>query len=228
MKPKLPTPDLDHLPHEIFDKIYEPREDTFLLLDALEKDEEKIKSMDPKICMEIGCASGCVITFLAKMIDKNIQYLSTDINPFALPSTRETFEKNKCKGYLDVVNCDLLNPFSIQMHKMIDVIIFNAPYVPTTEEELNECKDKLEDKLIYHSWAGGKDGMQVTNKLLPHINTFLSPNGFFYLVAIEQNDPTEIIERMHKEYGFSCEIVLKRRARNESLSILRFQKTNNK
>lgn len=51
---KLPTPDLSHLQWSDYEHIYEPSDDTFLLLDALEKDREFIENCSPFLCVEIG------------------------------------------------------------------------------------------------------------------------------------------------------------------------------
>lgn len=45
--------------------------------------------------------------------------------------------------------------------------------------------------------------------------------GVFYLLVIEQNKPTEIMELM-KLHGFECEIIKKKKAFNERLQIMKF------
>jgi release factor glutamine methyltransferase len=71
----LPTPDLSHLKAADYERIYEPAgtypplpfvtkpqvrtieisiEDTFLFLDALEKDADFLRSRRPLVCLEIG------------------------------------------------------------------------------------------------------------------------------------------------------------------------------
>ncbi|KAG5496270.1 hypothetical protein JKF63_02571 [Porcisia hertigi] len=44
--------------------VYEPEADTFLFLEALDKDARMLCSLQPERCVEIGCGSGTVITHL--------------------------------------------------------------------------------------------------------------------------------------------------------------------
>ena len=47
-------PDLDHLTVHDFRDIYEPSDDTFLLIDAIAADVEEIRAQRPRIVVEIG------------------------------------------------------------------------------------------------------------------------------------------------------------------------------
>ncbi|KPI87409.1 putative eRF1 methyltransferase catalytic subunit [Leptomonas seymouri] len=44
--------------------VYEPEADTFLFLEALDKDTNLLRELSPSRCIEIGCGSGTVITHL--------------------------------------------------------------------------------------------------------------------------------------------------------------------
>ena len=57
------VPDLNHLARADFEQVYEPSDDTYLFLDGILSECDYIKSVvNPKICVEIGTGSGCVIT----------------------------------------------------------------------------------------------------------------------------------------------------------------------
>ena len=53
-------PYLDHIDQSEFQYIYEPSDDTFLLMDTLYSDIPQIMAESPSICLEIGSGSGCI------------------------------------------------------------------------------------------------------------------------------------------------------------------------
>ncbi|OCB91164.1 hypothetical protein A7U60_g1572 [Sanghuangporus baumii] len=196
----LPTPDLSHLTHEDYERVYEPaanKEDTFILLDALEADVEELLEAKPRICLEIGSGSGCVSTFAAKILGPSeCLYLCTDINKHAARCTHLTGRQNNVT--LDPVLSSLSDAFNQRFRKCggVDLLIFNPPYVPTADEEALNAQG---DADIAGAWAGGKLGMEITNQVLN--NDILSHSGRFYLVAVKQNDVPSIQERMNIEQG---------------------------
>jgi len=114
----------------------------------------------------------------------------------------------------------LTGPVSARLRNSVDLLIFNPPYVPT---ESTESQQGQEHGQISSSWAGGFNGMEVTNKLLDESKTLLSANGRFYLVAIKQNNIPEISQRLLK-CRMTTEIVLQRRAGREQLFVLRISR----
>lgn len=48
----------------------------------------------------------------------------------------------------------------------VDIILFNPPYVPTSSDE---AEDAQEARTIEGSWAGGFNGMELTNIFLKRV-----------------------------------------------------------
>ncbi|KAJ7042625.1 S-adenosyl-L-methionine-dependent methyltransferase [Mycena alexandri] len=217
----IPTPDLTHLRPEDYEHVYEPAEDTFILLDALEQDAEQLTSLKPSISLEIGSGSGCVSTFLASITGSSaLLYLCTDINSHACKCSAATGRQNKVS--LELVNASLAHPLLARLHKSVDIILFNPPYVPTVGDEASGAQN---DRDIGGSWAGGQDGMQVTDRFFPQVANLLSPRGRFYLVAVAQNNIPDIQRRMRENYALESKIVLQRRAGREHLSVILFTRS---
>lgn len=209
----LPTPDISHLTSKDYEHIYEPAEDSFLFLDALEKDRDYILSLRPTICFEIGSGSGIVSTFLAKILGKESAfYFCSDINPTAASVTHLTGLQNNVD--LNPVISDLVSPCASRLRGQIDILLFNPPYVVTPSEEVGSHG-------IEASWAGGLNGREVIDRLLPMIPDLLSASGTFYMVVIKQNKPEEI-QKIMSEKGFQMTNVLSRKSGPENLSVLKF------
>lgn len=202
------TPYQNHINKADFDHVYEPAEDSFLLIDALEKDLEYLKKKNPTFCLEVGSGSGVIITAFGMAFPQTF-CLSTDINFKACVMSKQTADYNKVK--LDTCNMDLTSSFT---DNVFDVIIFNPPYVVTESEECGGCD-------ITASWAGGTKGREITDRLLTMIPKKLANNGVFYLLLIEENIPDEVVQIM-SSYGYKSEIVLKRKVRNEQQLVFKF------
>ncbi|XP_030030242.2 methyltransferase N6AMT1 isoform X1 [Manduca sexta] len=202
------TPYQNHIDKADFDHVYEPAEDSFLLIDALEKDLDHLKAKNPTFCLEVGSGSGVIITAFGMAFPKTF-CVSTDINFKACEMSKATSIHNNVQ--LDSVAMDLACNF---VNHMFDVIIFNPPYVVT---DSNECGAND----ITASWAGGLKGREVTDRFLAMIPKKLAPNGVFYLLLIEDNIPNEVVQIMSR-YGFKSETVIKRRVKNEQQLVLKF------
>ncbi|XP_072023144.1 methyltransferase N6AMT1-like, partial [Amphiura filiformis] len=127
------TPNYSHLTQQDYENVYEPAEDTFLLMDALEQDIDNIHQLKPSVCVEIGCGSGLVITFLAKILNNSAMYIATDRNAIAAECAKRTASQNQV--VVEVVTSDLLQALQPQLNGGIDLLLFNPPYVVTPSEE---------------------------------------------------------------------------------------------
>ncbi|MCJ1261472.1 S-adenosylmethionine-dependent methyltransferase [Lobaria immixta] len=238
----LPTPSTSHVNT---DRIYDPAEDSFLLLDTFSSKSEveflktrfmrrtdqvnQHDSLPPPTILEVGTGSGVILAFVtahAKEIFGRADVLSlgTDVNRYACQATEQTVRQTcrdtatnntigmaKGKNPLAILNADLTTPIR---SGMIDVLIFNPPYVPTSEipnaaaaeaenDEVTSSSGKstFEDHshMLALSYAGGVHGMEVTSRLLDQIPFVLSKSrGVAYILLCRQNRPDTVIQQIRR------------------------------
>lgn len=216
----LPTPDTSHVSYE---QIYEPAEDSYLLLDALSSPSETAflrehfgRNNATPVILEVGTGSGVVLAFTTANAQTifgrtDVMALGCDINSFACRAASQTVKRaiseseTSCAGqFLDVVNADLT---SCLVPNSIDVLIFNPPYVPAElpdfakHDQYNSTNGILnssdafnrDSHLLALSYAGGVDGMEITNRLLEQLSKVLSEDrGVAYVLLCAQNKPEEV------------------------------------
>ncbi|KAH8676813.1 hypothetical protein BGZ60DRAFT_371745 [Tricladium varicosporioides] len=217
----LPTPSTDHVD---FDKIYEPAEDSYLLLDTLSSESEKAflhthfgPSTPAPFVIEIGSGSGVVLSFIhahSEIIFGRADILTAgvDVNLHACKATIQTVNvaenEQQSRGlthgfYLGNISTDLgtaLRPGNV------DVLVFNPPYVPTPNlppllQDENLSSFDTDSHLLSLSYAGGEDGMEVTNRLLDALPEILDrTRGCAYILLCAQNKP-EVVKEMIREWG---------------------------
>ncbi|QSS61391.1 methyltransferase [Histoplasma capsulatum] len=178
------------------------------------------------LVVEVGTGSGVVLAFVAANADiifgrRDILTLGTDVNSNACSATRQTV----CLAITDVQKRGLGNPVagpSTVRPKFlssltadlctplrpgsVDVLIFNPPYVPTSELPDIPSSDmgnislpqfERESHLLSLSYAGGELGMETTNRLLNSIPEVLDPvRGVAYVLLCAQNKPDEVKARI--------------------------------
>lgn len=177
----------------IAQNIYEPAEDTFLLISALEKLDLKNKT-----CLEIGTGTGIIALFLAKRAKK---VLAVDINPQALLCAKENAARNGIKN-AEFRGSDLFSDVAGKF----DIIAFNPPYLP--DEPLS--KDIALD--------GGKDGRRVIGRFIKAAPDYLKKGGAILLLESSLSKYWKTLQYFRKS-GFSADIAARERLGWEELVV---------
>ncbi|EKG10655.1 DNA methylase N-6 adenine-specific conserved site [Macrophomina phaseolina MS6] len=247
----LPTPSTSHVS---FDRVYEPAEDSFLLLDTLSAAPEqqflarRFGQARAPLVVEVGSGSGVVLAFVARNATAILGRpealaLAVDISAFACRATAQTLctaladeHASRDTLFLDAINSDLasaLRPGSV------DILIFNPPYVPTPalpdlakHEQYNQYSPTTsfdqDSYLLELSYAGGRDGMETTERLLEQLPAVLHPErGVAYILLCAQNKPLQVQQRI-RDWGsrWAADLVGSsgRQAGWEKLQILRISR----
>jgi release factor glutamine methyltransferase len=167
----------DDLVFQVFEKVYEPAEDSFLAADTLTqivKENEKL--------LDIGTGCGILAVIAAKKA-KNV--IATDLNPHAIKCAKLNAETNHEASKIEVRLGDLFQP--IQKTEKFDVIVFNAPYLPSSR-----CEQRT---WIGRAWVGGPTGRHLIDRFILKAPNHLKTYGKILLV---QSSLTNIDETLRK------------------------------
>ncbi len=180
--------------------IYEPAEDSFLLADVALKEANQGMRI-----LEIGAGSGFVSAVLLANV-KEIILIATEINPHAALCA-------KING-LELIRTDLFRGIrSESSENCFDLILFNAPYLPTSKEE------KVPGWLNY-AFDGGINGRETLYRFLDEVRGYTRPGGKI-LVLISSITGLEAVKKKMKNVGFKTDIVGRKKVSFEELMVVR-------
>jgi len=181
---------------ELASHVYEPAEDSFLLVDAL---LGNIRNGDR--VLEVGCGSGIVSVFASDIAS---MVVATDLNPHAVRCAA-------CNG-VSVVRTDLY----AGLKGTFDLIVFNPPYLPTLKNErLGGWDDLMLD--------GGYNGRRTIARFLKGIWELLSQGGRVLLLVSSLTGVSEVSRSM-RDAGLAVEPVSESRHFFEQLVVLKGSK----
>jgi len=172
------------------ENVYEPAEDTFLLAENLHLEKGEL-------VLEIGTGCGIVAIIAA---EKAAKVVATDINPYALKCAVANAKQNKVANKIEFRLGNLFEP--IRPNEKFDLIIFNAPYLPSEKPLENQS-------LIEKAWSGGRNGRELINPFISQVSKFLKQKGRVLLVQSNISSITKTLQKF-AENGFKAEIVAKR------------------
>lgn len=156
--------------------IYEPDEDSFLLVKQVKRLAKSKKILD------VGTGFGILAETALKFGAKDV--LAVDID-------KEVIEFVKSKG----INAKVSDLFS-NVYERFDLIIFNPPYLP---------EDDLEDKDIRNVTTGGKYGYEILEKFLIQAKNYLNKGGEILIVFSSLTNKEKIDSILKKNnYKFKC------------------------
>jgi len=175
------------------EEVYQPAEDTYLLLRAALAEARPADSV-----LEIGCGSGFVSQELALLAKR---LLATDINPHAVWAAR-------ARG-IEVIRADLFRGIKGKF----DLILFNAPYLPTQPKERT-------GQWIDYALDGGESGRQTVDRFIEDLAEHLRPGGRALLLISSLTGLAEVRETAGAA-GLAAEVVAGEGCFFERLYVLR-------
>jgi len=190
---------------DIVENVYEPAEDSFLLA-------ERLAIKDGDMVLDVGTGCGILAVLATKKAKKVI---ATDINPFAVQSAAQNAVLNNFDDKIEVRQGDLFEP--IEKNERFDVILFNAPYLPSEEWE--------ERDMVSQAWAGGETGRKVIDRFISSVGKYLSENGKILLVQSTLSDVEQSL-RMFFEEGLVAQVIAEKKVAFETIVVIEARRLN--
>jgi release factor glutamine methyltransferase len=177
------------------DEVYQPAEDTFLLLKAA-----LAEARPEDRAIEIGCGRALISR---EVVPKVRSILAIDINPHAVRLAKEYG--------LEAVRADLFRGIEAEF----DLVIFNPPYLPTSERE------RIEGWLNC-ALDGGATGRDIISRFLEDLKNHLSSRGRALLLVSSVTGLNEVKEMARSE-GLEATEVANERCFFEQLYVIKLR-----
>ncbi|MEO2117041.1 MAG: HemK2/MTQ2 family protein methyltransferase [Methanocaldococcus sp.] len=189
--------EIDEIKLKLHPEVYEPAEDSILLL-------KNLVDVKDKEVLEIGVGTGLISIACAKKGAKKV--VGVDINPYAVKLAKENAELNNVN--ISFFKSDLFE----NVNGEFDVILFNPPYLPTSEDE------KINSYLNY-AFDGGKNGREILDRFIYELPNYLKKGGIAQILQSSLTGERETINKL-KSLGFKVEISARLKVPFEELMVI--------
>jgi release factor glutamine methyltransferase len=142
------------------------------------------------VAVDLCCGSGAAGAALAAALGR-IELYAVDLDPAAVRCAR----RNLAACGAQVYEGDLYEPLPASLSGRVDLLIANAPYVPTEAIGLLPPEARIHEPTM--ALDGGSDGLDVLRRVIAAAPLWLAPGGHLLIETSQHQAPkaTEIIIR---------------------------------
>ncbi len=137
------------------------------------------------VVLDMCCGSGAIGAAIAAHIGA-IELHAVDIDPVAVACAR----RNVAVVGGEVHEGDLYDALPASLHGRVDVLVANAPYVPTDAIALLPAEARVHEPRV--ALDGGPDGLDVQRRVIDGAPSWLAPRGHLLIETSEQQAPRTV------------------------------------
>jgi release factor glutamine methyltransferase len=131
------------------------------------------------VVLDLCCGSGAVGTALAAILN-DVELHAADIDPVAVRCAR----RNVAAAGGHVYEGDLYGPLPVALRARIDILVANAPYVPTEAIAMMPPEARIHEPRV--ALDGGADGLDVQRRVIAAATSWLAPGGHLLVETSER------------------------------------------
>jgi release factor glutamine methyltransferase len=139
----------------------------------------------PAVVVDLCCGSGAVGAGVAAMVGR-VDLYAVDIDPVAVRCARGNLTAYGGQVYQG----DLYQPLPDTIRGRVDLLVVNAPYVPTEELRLLPPEARVHEPSV--ALDGGPDGLDVQRRVASESRHWLAPGGHLVIETSERQAPTTV------------------------------------
>ncbi|MDQ2837908.1 MAG: putative protein N(5)-glutamine methyltransferase [Actinomycetota bacterium] len=134
----------------------------------------------PAVVVDLCCGSGALGAALLTILDP-IELHAGDLDPAAVRCARRNVGADR------VSEGDLYQALPDRLRGRVDILVANAPYVPTEAIGLMPPEARLYEPRV--ALDGGTDGLQVLRRVILASPAWLAPTGYLLVESSERQAP---------------------------------------
>jgi release factor glutamine methyltransferase len=137
------------------------------------------------VVVDLCCGSGALGAAVADAVG-GVELHAADIEPAAVRCARRNIPAELGQVY----EGDLYTPLPASLHGRVDVLVVNAPYVPTDAIELMPPEARDHEPRV--ALDGGRDGLDVQRRVAAEAARWLAPGGHLLIETSEEQSPLTV------------------------------------
>ncbi|WP_245761271.1 putative protein N(5)-glutamine methyltransferase [Saccharopolyspora shandongensis] len=153
--------------------VFVPRRRTEFLVE-----QAAVLARPSSVVVDLCCGSGAVGAALAARLP--VELYAADVDPAAVRCARRNITGEVFEG-------DLYRALPVALRGRVEVLVVNAPYVPSDEVDLMPPEARLHEPQV--ALDGGADGLDVQRRVAAAAPEWLAPGGHLLIETSRRQAP---------------------------------------